>query len=218
MQISIWRGNMTLSHETVACFSHCDYFIKCGAVVILLLLGLLLHLGPKRITLRTFITFRVIYYIWGLNTLPCSWNLQSEDFSFGGEGRRGCLAWLFGWQKTCENYFWRLKFANNADVSCIDDEFHTVYDILQGPQLKTLNHAKGEISTTGINDEIDKIVTKATLRDTKYRLDTAEQADVDSASDVMEHINKRAKSDQEERGKKKRKRAIAATNRMEGDL
>lgn len=75
---------------------------------------------------------------------------------------------------------------------------------MQGPQLKTLNHAKGEISTTGINDEIEKIVTKATLRDTKYRLDAAELADVDSASDVMEHIKKRAKSDQEERGKKRK--------------
>ena len=69
MHISIWRGSMTLSHQTVACFGHCDYFMKCRAIVILLLLGRLLHLepffhlGPKRITLRTFIAFRVIYYI-----------------------------------------------------------------------------------------------------------------------------------------------------------
>ena len=35
--------------------------------VILLLLGFLLHLGLRRITLRTFITFRAkIYYIWDL--------------------------------------------------------------------------------------------------------------------------------------------------------
>ena len=32
----------------------------------LLHIGPSLHLGPKRITLRTFITFRVICYIWGL--------------------------------------------------------------------------------------------------------------------------------------------------------
>ena len=64
-------------------------FIKFGAVIlhtcsILLRLPLhlglkpithiilwdpLLHLGPKVITFRTFVTFRVIYFIWGLNTL-----------------------------------------------------------------------------------------------------------------------------------------------------
>ena len=67
MQISIWQGNMTLSHQTVACFSHCDYFIKCRAVLILLLLGLLLHSGPKFITLRTFISFTAkSYYTYDL--------------------------------------------------------------------------------------------------------------------------------------------------------
>ena len=41
---------MTLSDQTVTCFGHCDYFMKCRAIVILLLLGLLLHPGPKFIT------------------------------------------------------------------------------------------------------------------------------------------------------------------------
>ena len=62
MQISIWRGRMTLSHQTVACFGHCDYFMKCRAIVILLLLGRLLHPGPKCITLRTFLSFRAKTY------------------------------------------------------------------------------------------------------------------------------------------------------------
>ena len=48
---------MTLSHQTVVCFGHCDYFMKCRAIVILLLLGLLLHSWPKLITLRTCLNF-----------------------------------------------------------------------------------------------------------------------------------------------------------------
>ena len=73
-----------------------------------------------------------------------------------------------------------------------------------GPQLK--NPASEEKkSTTDINDEIDKIVTKVNLTDTKYRLDAAEQVDVASAADVMENIKKRAKSDREKRGKEKEK-------------
>ena len=87
---------------------------------------------------------------------------------------------------------------------------------MQGPQLK--NPASEEKkSTTDINDEIDKIVTKVNLRDTKYRLDAAEQVDVASAADVIENIKKRAKSDREERGKK-RKRATTVTDRIEGVL
>ena len=87
---------------------------------------------------------------------------------------------------------------------------------MQGPQLKNpaLEEKK---STTDINDEIDKIVTKVNLRDTKCRLDAAEQVDVASAADVMENIKKRAKSDREERCKK-RKRATTVTDRIEGVL
>ena len=87
---------------------------------------------------------------------------------------------------------------------------------MQGPQLKNPASEEKE-STTDINDEIDKIVTKVNLRDTKYRLDAAEQVDVASAADVMENIKKRAKSDREERGKK-RKRATTVTDRIEGVL
>ena len=88
---------------------------------------------------------------------------------------------------------------------------------MQGPQLKNPASEEKE-STTDINDEIDKIVTKVNLRDTKYRLDAAEQVDVASAADVMEKIKKRAKSDREERGKKKRKRATMVTDRIDGVL
>ena len=76
---------------------------------------------------------------------------------------------------------------------------------MQGPQLKNPASEEKE-STTDINYEIDKIVTKVNLRDTKYRLDAAEQVDVASAADVMEKIKKRAKSDREERGKKKKEK------------
>ena len=88
---------------------------------------------------------------------------------------------------------------------------------MRGPQLKNPASEEKE-STTDINDEIDKIVTKVNLRDTKYRLDAAEQVDVASAADVMEKIKKRAKSDREERGKKKRKRATTVTDRIDGVL
>ena len=89
---------------------------------------------------------------------------------------------------------------------------------MQGPQLKNPASEEKE-STTDINYEIDKIVTKVNLRDTKYRLDAAEQVDVASAADVMEKIKKRAKSDREERGKKKkRKRATTVTDRIDGVL
>ena len=88
---------------------------------------------------------------------------------------------------------------------------------MQGPQLKNPASEEKE-STTDINDEIDKIVTKVNLRDTIYRLDAAEQVDVVSAADVMEKIKKRAKSDREERGKKKRKRATTVTDRIDGVL
>ena len=63
MQISIWRSSMTLSYQTVACFGHCDYLMKCRAIaVILLLLGRLLQPRPKFITLRTFLSFRAKTY------------------------------------------------------------------------------------------------------------------------------------------------------------
>ena len=88
---------------------------------------------------------------------------------------------------------------------------------MHGPQLKNPASEEKE-STTDINDEINKIVTKVNLRDTKYRLDAAEQVDVASAADVMEKIKKRAKSDREERGKKKRKRATTVTDRINGVL
>lgn len=65
---------------------------------------------------------------------------------------------------------------------------------MQGPQIKN-PESEEEKSTTDINDEIDKIVTKVNLRDTKYRLDAAEQVDVASAADVVENIIK-------EKGKK----------------
>ena len=58
---------------------------------------------------------------------------------------------------------------------------------MQGPQIKN-PESEEEKSTTDINDEIDKIVTKVNLGDTKYRLDAAEQVDVASAADVVENI------------------------------
>lgn len=60
---------------------------------------------------------------------------------------------------------------------------------MQGPQIKN-PESEEEKSTTDINDEIDKIVTKVNLRDTKYRLDAAEQVDVASAADVVENMIK----------------------------
>ena len=69
------------------------------------------------------------------------------------------------------------------------DKVYTVDDILQGPQIKN-PESEEEKSTTDINDEIDKIVTKVNLRDTKYRLDAAEQVDVASAADVVENTIK----------------------------
>lgn len=60
---------------------------------------------------------------------------------------------------------------------------------MQGPQIKN-PESEEEKSTTDINGEIDKIVTKVNLRDTKYRLDAAEQVDVASAADVAENIIK----------------------------
>lgn len=88
---------------------------------------------------------------------------------------------------------------------------------MQGPQIKN-PESEEEKSTTDINDEIDKIVTTVNLRDTKYRLDAAEQVDVASAADVVDNIKKRAKSEREERGKKKRKGATTVTDRIEGVL
>ena len=64
----IWHYLIRLLHVSVTMTT----LSECRAVVILLLLGLLLHSRPKLITLRTFITFRVIYYIWGLNK-ACAW-------------------------------------------------------------------------------------------------------------------------------------------------
>lgn len=88
---------------------------------------------------------------------------------------------------------------------------------MQGPQIKNPD-SEEEKSTTDIKDEIDKIVTKVNLRDSKHCLDAAEQVDVASAADVVENIKKRAKSEREERGKKKRKRATTVTDRIEGVL
>lgn len=88
---------------------------------------------------------------------------------------------------------------------------------MQGPQIKN-PESEVEKSTTDINDETDKIVNKVNLRDTKYRLDAAEQVDIASAADVVENIKKRAKSEREERGKKKRKRVTTVTDRIEGIL
>lgn len=88
---------------------------------------------------------------------------------------------------------------------------------MQGPQIKN-PESEEEKSTTDIKDEIDKIVTKVNLRDSKHCLDAAEQVDVASAADVVENIKKRAKSEREERGKKKRKRATTVTDRIEGVL
>ena len=106
-------------------------------------------------------------------------------------------------QHVKENFF-LFVFSRDAEVSCIDDEFNTVDDILQGPQIKNPK-SEEEKSTTDINDEIDKIVTKVNLRDTKYRLDAAEQVDVASAADVVENIKKRAKSEREDVVKRKGK-------------
>lgn len=60
---------------------------------------------------------------------------------------------------------------------------------MQGPHIKN-PESEEEKSTTDINDEIDKIVTKVNLRDTKYRLDAAEQVDVASTADVVENMIK----------------------------
>ena len=50
-------------------------------VLIVITLGPLLHLGPKVITIRTFITFRVIYYIWGLNKLVLYFAIENKKYT-----------------------------------------------------------------------------------------------------------------------------------------
>ena len=46
----------------------------------------------------------------------------------------------------------------DADVSCLEDEYHTMGDILQGPQPGGLTTA--EESNAEVSDEMEEIVTK----------------------------------------------------------
>ena len=84
-KLVLWELNsflmQTLSFVPINLHRYWPREWKHSIVILLLLLRLLfttfraksllhigpsLHLGPKRITLKTFITFRVICYIWGL--------------------------------------------------------------------------------------------------------------------------------------------------------
>lgn len=96
-------------------------------------------------------------------------------------------------------------------------------DILQGPQPGGSKSA-GEESNADISDEMEEIVTKIKQRETKYRLDAAEQLQDASAPNIMEGIKKRSRNEREESGKKKMKRGgktpVTATNckKLEGIL
>lgn len=98
-----------------------------------------------------------------------------------------------------------------AEVSKIDDEFHTVDNILQSSE-RDPGSAEEEY-TGGISDEIEEILGKVNQRDEKYRLDADEQLEGASASNVIEGIKRRSKSDREEHGQMKRKRGKGPATR-----
>ena len=91
----------------------------------------------------------------------------------------------------------------DADVSFLEDEYHTVGDILQGPQPGSSN--------AEISNEMEGLVTKMKQRETEYRLDAAEQLEDASASNIMEDIKKRSRNEREN-GNKKMKRRKKASN------
>ena len=78
----------------------------------------------------------------------------------------------------------------DADVSCLEDEYCTMDDILHGPQPGGSKSAE-EDSNADISDEMEEIVTKIKQRETKYRLDAAEQLQDISAPNIMEGIKKK---------------------------
>ena len=85
----------------------------------------------------------------------------------------------------------------DADVSCLEDGYHTVGDILHGPQPGGSKSA-GEESNVDMSDKMEEIVTKIKQRETKYRLDAAEQLQDASAPNIMEGIKKRSRDEREE--------------------
>ena len=96
-----------------------------------------------------------------------------------------------------------------AEVSIIDDEFQTVDDILKSSET---DPGSAEESTGTINDEMEEILGKVKDRDEKYRLDADEQLVGASASNVIEGIKRRSKSDRED-GTTKRKRGKGPASR-----
>ncbi|KAJ7386459.1 hypothetical protein OS493_008588 [Desmophyllum pertusum] len=107
--------------------------------------------------------------------------------------------------------FLRKPKEKEAEVSKIEDEFHTVDDILQSSERDP--GSAEEESTGGISDEIEEILGKVNQRDEKYRLDADEQLEGASASNIIEGIKRRSKSDREEHGQKKRKRGKGPATR-----
>ena len=113
--------------------------------------------------------------------------------------------------------------SRDADVSCLEDEYHTMGNFLHGSQPGSSKLA-GEESNADISDEMEEIVTKIKQRGTKYRLDAAEQLQDASAPNIIEGIKKRFRDEREESGKKEMKRGgkrpVTATNckKLEGIL
>lgn len=111
-------------------------------------------------------------------------------------------------------------FRASNDLSIIEDEFHSVDDILHSP--KRAAETSEEDCDEEIEDEMDEILGKIKQRDEKYWLDAAEQLEKASASTVTEGIKRKSKSDREEQGKKKTKRgkgaASTATKKLENLL
>ncbi len=117
-----------------------------------------------------------------------------------------------------------LPFRDVEDVSCLENEYQTIGETLQGPQPKSSKSA--DESDAALSDGIEEIVTKIKQRETKYRLDAAEQLEDASASDVMEDIKKRSKSEREDSRRTKRKMmrggkrpaTVSNSNKLEGIL
>ena len=99
-------------------------------------------------------------------------------------------------------------FRPSDEVTNIDDEYHTVDDLLKRAECQPESD-----ESSGTSDEIEQTLGKIRRRDELHRLDAAElpEGGLD-ASSVADIIKKKSKARDKEERKRKRKRVQSPTS------
>ena len=115
-------------------------------------------------------------------------------------------------EDTLIHFFPTLRTSD--EVTNIDDEYHTVDDLLKGGECQS-----GSDESFGTSDDIEQTLGKIRQRDELHRFDAAELPQEGSdASSVADILKKKSKpKDKEERKRKRKRKRVQSPTSTVGD-